>query len=197
MNMCKTALNIIIIENSFILYEGLVKALLQCGVKARITHAESVKEVEKALHHTVLNIIIINPASVQYNLKEFQCSRNTSHPSRWIGFVYQFFEEQLLANFDGLINVFDTPEKIEQTIQHVISAESENPSETNEKTLSEREIEVLQQLALGLSNKEIADKLSISINTAITHRKNISQKTGIKTVSGLTIYAVVNKYIAL
>ena len=63
--------------------------------------------------------------------------------------------------------------------------------------LSDRETEVLQLLARGLSNKEIADKLNISINTAITHRKNIRQKTGIKTVSGLTIYAVTNKLVTL
>ena len=39
-------------------------------------------------------------------------------------------------------------------------------------------------------NKEIADKLSISIYTVITHRKNITRKTGIKTVAGLTVYAL-------
>ena len=61
--------------------------------------------------------------------------------------------------------------------------------------LSERETDVLVHLASGKSNKEIADLLHISINTVITHRKNISQKTGIKTVSGLTIYAVVQKLI--
>jgi len=63
--------------------------------------------------------------------------------------------------------------------------------------LSEREIDILKLLTTGLANKEIADKLNISINTVMTHRKNISQKTGIKSVSGLTIYAVVKKLISL
>ncbi len=48
-----------------------------------------------------------------------------------------------------------------------------------------------------MANKLIADKLNISINTVITHRKNISQKTGIKSISGLTIYAVVKKLISI
>jgi len=61
----------------------------------------------------------------------------------------------------------------------------------------EREIDVLKLVATGLANKEIADKLNISIHTVITHRKNISQKIGIKSVSGLTIYAVVKKFISL
>ena len=47
----------------------------------------------------------------------------------------------------------------------------------------------------GLINKEIADKLNISLTTVITHRKNITEKLGIKSVSGLTIYAVMNGYI--
>lgn len=58
--------------------------------------------------------------------------------------------------------------------------------------LSLREIEVLQLLVKGLTNKEIADKLSISQTTVITHRKNIQEKTGIKSLSGLTVYAVLN-----
>ncbi len=61
--------------------------------------------------------------------------------------------------------------------------------------LSSREIEVLVLLTKGLINKEIADKLNISLTTVITHRKNITEKLGIKSVSGLTIYAVLNGYI--
>ena len=57
------------------------------------------------------------------------------------------------------------------------------------------EIEVLVLITKGLINKEIADKLNISLTTVITHRKNITEKLGIKSVSGLTIYAVMNGYI--
>ena len=62
------------------------------------------------------------------------------------------------------------------------------------KTLTDREIQVLRQIASGAINKEIADRLSISFNTVLTHRKNITAKTGIKTVSGLTFYAIINGY---
>ena len=61
--------------------------------------------------------------------------------------------------------------------------------------LSEREKEILVSVAQGLLNKEIADKHHISINTVITHRKNITRKTGIKTVPGLTVYAILNNLI--
>lgn len=58
--------------------------------------------------------------------------------------------------------------------------------------LSDREKEILVSVAKGLINKEIAEKHNISINTVITHRKNITRKTGIKTVAGLTVYAILN-----
>ena len=61
--------------------------------------------------------------------------------------------------------------------------------------LSMREIEVLSLVARGFINKEIADKLNISLTTVITHRKNITKKLGIKSVSGLTIYAVMRGYV--
>lgn len=61
--------------------------------------------------------------------------------------------------------------------------------------LSAREIEVLVLITKGYINKEIADRLNISLTTVISHRKNITEKLGIKSVSGLTIYAVMNGYI--
>jgi len=61
--------------------------------------------------------------------------------------------------------------------------------------ISKREADILKNIALGYSNKEIGDKLFISTHTVVTHRKNITRKLGIKTVPGLTIYAILNKLI--
>lgn len=64
------------------------------------------------------------------------------------------------------------------------------------KDLSSRENDVLQLIVKGSTNKDIADKLNISLNTVLTHRKNITAKLGIKTVSGLTFYAIMNGLIS-
>ncbi|MBQ9603233.1 MAG: LuxR family transcriptional regulator [Paludibacteraceae bacterium] len=63
--------------------------------------------------------------------------------------------------------------------------------------LSEREKDVLIQVVKGLSNKEIADVLCISMHTVISHRKNIARKLNIHSTAGLTIYAIVNKLVDL
>ncbi|HDR53015.1 MAG TPA: response regulator transcription factor [Mariniphaga anaerophila] len=69
------------------------------------------------------------------------------------------------------------------------------PKTIDSEELTAREKEVLKLVALGHSNKVIAEKLFISIHTVISHRKNITDKTGIKSISGLTVYAILNNLI--
>ena len=64
-----------------------------------------------------------------------------------------------------------------------------------DETLSDREKDVIVSLVQGMSNKEIADHLCISVNTVITHRRNIARKLQIHSPAGLTIYAIVNNLV--
>ena len=70
----------------------------------------------------------------------------------------------------------------------------ENGGDT-ENELSQREMEVLKAISKGYTSKQVAEELHLSVHTVITHRKNITRKTGIKTVSGLTLYALLNHLI--
>lgn len=70
---------------------------------------------------------------------------------------------------------------------------NQNPG--GQETLSDREKDVIVSLVQGMTNKEIADHLCISINTVITHRRNIARKLQIHSPAGLTIYAIVNKLV--
>ena len=69
------------------------------------------------------------------------------------------------------------------------------PQILQQKILSDREIEVMSLIVQGYINKEIADQLNIGLSTVITHRKNIMEKLGMKSVSALTIYAVMHGYV--
>ena len=69
------------------------------------------------------------------------------------------------------------------------------PEMLQRKVLSDREIEVMSLIVQGYINKEIADRLNIGLATVITHRKNIMDKLGLKSVSALTIYAVMHGYV--
>ena len=105
-----------------------------------------------------------------------------------------------------VLNIYESEEKLVKNILKLHQHAHHNgypvkdmppmiPAEHPQVLLSAREIEVLVLITKGLINKEIADKLNISLTTVITHRKNITEKLGIKSVSGLTIYAVMNGYI--
>lgn len=69
------------------------------------------------------------------------------------------------------------------------------PQILQQNVLTAREIEVMVLIVQGYINKEIADRLCIALSTVITHRKNIMDKLGVKSVSALTIYAVMHGYI--
>lgn len=80
--------------------------------------------------------------------------------------------------------------------KELIDSDSLSVQTEKNMPISQRELDVLRLVALGCINKEIADKLNISLNTVLTHRKNLTAKLGIKTVSGLTFYCISNGYIS-
>jgi DNA-binding CsgD family transcriptional regulator len=79
---------------------------------------------------------------------------------------------------------------------HSLISTDKQPKPDSRQPISQRELEVLKLVALGLLNKEIADKLNISLNTVLSHRKNITSKLGIKTVSGLAFYCLSHGYLS-
>ena len=111
--------------------------------------------------------------------------------------VKDIFRGQSISNIEFKINIFaDTNEIIEQ-LQSFFESACQRLSNEYHTNLTPREIEVLQLIAQGFINKEIANRLNISFNTVLTHRKNITAKLGIKTVSGLSFYAMMNGYVKI
>jgi DNA-binding CsgD family transcriptional regulator len=94
--------------------------------------------------------------------------------------------------FDGFIGINDSMETINRIADDYLSRKAALKSDNQ---LSTRETEVLTLVARGLSNKQIADQLFISIHTVITHRKNLTFKLGIKSIPGLTLYAALNNLV--
>ncbi len=95
------------------------------------------------------------------------------------------------------MSIYDSRSVLINKIEACLEAIKKSKDNNDAEELSERERIILQYVALGHTNKEIAEKAYISTHTVISHRKNITRKLGIKTVSGLTVYAILNNIIKM
>lgn len=112
-------------------------------------------------------------------------------------------ERDLMSHFDVENSLFvPAVERLENSLRtSLVTAEPAGGDEEAEnpqlEALGEREKEIIRCVARGLSNKEIADELCLSVHTVATHRRNISSKLGIHSSAGLTIFAILNKLVNL
>ena len=194
--MKTTKINIIIAEPFPVIYEGLYHILSSSRNNYVILKATGLNEIQHIHVGTPIDIVLMNPVLVQNNIESFNRLKSAMDQTKWIGLVYAYYTPQLLSMFNGVIQISDPTNVILSTVQKYIVSEQLTDTST-QQLLSEREIDVLKLLVTGNSNKEIADQLFISAHTVISHRKNISLKTGIKSLSGLTIYAVIQNIISI
>ncbi len=195
--MVKNLIHIAILEPSHIIYEGLANILLRSEHHFQIYRLDNMDELEHPAFKDKTDAIILNPAQVQHDIRQFNQLKRLHPQFKWTGLIYSYFDKEAISLFDSIINITDTPETIVNTIYKQSQLTANNIESAITEQITERELDVLLQLVHGLSNKEIADKLNISIHTVASHRKNIIQKTGIKSQAGLTIYAISNKFISL
>lgn len=195
MNPCR--INIALVEPSQIVSEGLTNILLKAETHNHVFRFDNLDEMLAAVSTLGISLAIINPSLIKNNVPEFIRKRSQNQSIPWVGILYSLPEREILPLFDATIHITDTPVQIADTIHHLVMNHCHCANSQQCESLTIRETEILRQITLGLSNKEIADKLNISIHTVVSHRKNIICKTGIKSQAGLTIYAISNKIIAL
>ncbi len=187
---------IVIIEPSMIVFEGMQTIIERIHLSKTIYHFTELDNIVQKMNNIRPDIIIVNTAvfgfhkhlSIKNIFKDFS---NTTI----IAFVSQYSDSQFLKQFDEIIDIYDDTQTITQKLRQVIEPSDSESVDNDTTELSEREREVLIAIVKGLINKEIASKLNISIHTVMSHRKNITRKTGIKSVSGLTVYALLNNLI--
>lgn len=140
------------------------------------------------------DIIIINPSVIDYNDRLDIRSYFGGTNAAIIALTHNNHEESVLRQYDECLGIYDNSARIIQKLKNALEQNAQIPkSDINE--LSSRERDILAAVAKGKTNKEIADEFNISVYTVISHRRNISQKLGINSIPGLTVYAIMNKLI--
>lgn len=143
---------------------------------------------------TDADIIIVNPAVIDYNDRLDIRSCLGAGNAAIVALTHSSYEESVLRQYDECIGIYDNSPRIIQKLKSAMEENAQSPkSDINE--LSGRERDILAAVAKGLTNKEIADEFNISVYTVISHRRNISQKLGINSIPGLTVYAIMNKLV--
>lgn len=188
---------IAIIEPAPLLVSG-IKSLLEDSIEYEIAFVfNTLQGYEIRAQHIQVDIVIVSPQLFDYNTR---CSiRNVltlSEGTALVGLTSAYVDEKTFKQFDAVIDIFDDIQSIAQKLQTALRQHTDSTESPDNYNLSDREKEILVAVAKGLTNKEIADAHLISVNTVITHRKNIAKKTGIKSVSGLTVYALLNNLIS-
>lgn len=191
-------LKVLVASSSVIIRSGLSSVL-------RRLHELNIQPVEisstEMLEHYVTlhtpDIIMIDPTfGGWFDLAEFKEAYNKLTGVKFVAVIACVIDSMQLKDYNERIALYDSVEVIAEKLNGLMKTEDEM-QDSDAEPLSQREKEIITYVVKGLTNKEIADNLCLSVHTVITHRRNIARKLQIHSPAGLTIYAIVNKLVEL
>lgn len=210
---------IIIVDDHMIFRQGLKSLITSENIASVIGEASNGKEFLELIAHLRPDLVLMNIDMPHMNgMEATQKALDIIPDLRIIAFTMFSDEEYYYKMIDlgvkGFILKSSGINELEKAIKEVMMGESyfsnevlrkiisnlgrKNSNKTNENAnLTTRELEVLQQICLGLNNDEIAQKLFISPKTIKSHRSNLLEKTGCKNTPALILLAIKNKWVEL
>lgn len=190
-------IKIAVAEPSLIIRNGMLSVLKWLsGLNIQIVEIPDVPKLDMILRMQHPDILIINPMLLGvFSLQQIKGDVEF-RKLKCVALQISLTDREAMKDYDQTISVYDTAEQIKEKIQQLQADLSEGDEEPTEQ-LSTREKEIIVCVVKGMTNKQVADQLCLSIHTVITHRRNIAAKLQIHSSAGLTIYAIVNKLVEL
>ncbi len=188
----------IVAEKSYLIRKGIVSIINRIEKASVICELEDIRLINSEIskhnpHFIVISISLFEESekflnsNVKFNISGKGIAISSLHD----------IEKTLDSKFKEIIYVSDKKEVIFSKLNNIIRESTLSDSKIITNELSKREKSILKMVAKGHTTKEIAEKFFLSAHTVITHRKNITAKLGIKTISGLTVYAILNNIIRI
>lgn len=189
-------IHIAIAESSVIVRLGLVAVLKRIPTfSVQCIEISTQEALQHCMEAHAPEILIVNPQfEGWFQLEAFKNTYNTGE-MKVMALVSSMVDSNQLKDYDETINLFDDLDNIDKKLAQILNVLNED--DNDQDALSQREKEIIGCVVKGMTNKEIADQLFISVHTVITHRRNITRKLQIHSAAGLTIYAIVNKLVDL
>ncbi|GAB6008386.1 response regulator transcription factor [Dysgonomonas reticulitermitis] len=191
--MSNTKKVLAVAETSYIIRKGLVYVLSQLSSVGKVVELREMENISYQIDILQPDAVLINPMLLGHTRQDIRQQLNLGKQTAIIALVYNLIDEQFYRSYDAIIRINDSESKIENTLLNCLNKDQDSSGDQEE--LSDREKEILISVVKGMSNKEIAEYHNISIHTAITHRRNITRKLKVHSISGLTIYAIINKLV--
>ncbi len=193
-----TPLKIVIAESSVIIRSGLAVVLRRLpNLSVQPVEIATPESLTHYMQMHTPNIVIANPNfGGWFDLTTFKAAHEKSG-IRYMALISSVTDPNMLKAYDGHFSICDDLDTIAAQINQILHTEEPEEENGEQDVLSQREKEIVTCVVKGMTNKAIADKLFLSIHTIITHRRNIARKLQIHSPAGLTIYAIVNKLVAL
>ncbi|MBO5863153.1 MAG: response regulator transcription factor [Paludibacteraceae bacterium] len=187
-------IHIAIVEPSVIIRNGIVSVLKRLNLDIDIVEISDMPQLQSLLEKHNPDVVIIDPTQIgMISLQHIK--ENLSGSKKFIALQSNLADASALKGYDEFISLYDSAEQIKAKVESIISENKQDDSDKQE--LSQREKEIVSCIVKGLTNKQIAEVLHLSVHTVMTHRRNISGKLQIHSSAGLAIYAIVNKLVSL
>ena len=191
-------LTIAVADTSVIIRNGLVSLLRHLnGIRVQIIDIATADSLHEILTLHKPDILIVNPLLIGYFSLQQMKETCKCLNMKCIALVSTIMDQLLLRQYDEQISLYDTSEDLYKKIERLQALSIEVTVSEEQQSLSAREKEIVICVVKGMTNREIADKLFLSTHTVVTHRRNIARKLQIRSASGLTVYAIVNKLVEL
>lgn len=189
-------IHIAVADTSIIVRSGLVAVLKRLpDLNIQTIEVTSKEGLQHCMEAHCPDILIVSPLfEGWFDLDSFKQIYGQQE-LKVVALVSVVMDANQLRGYDEQINLFDDVDKLTQKVASLRNVAADDENELD--ALSQREKEIIGCIVRGMTNKEIAEKLFISVHTVITHRRNITRKLQIHSAAGLTIYAIVNKLVEL
>lgn len=180
-----------------IIENGIIGMLDKMRSQTCSVHRMDLANIKEQTSRFRPSIIIVDSACSDIATIQALRASSAKTPVKIIGIQHCALPQDRQSLFDAIISIYDPMAVVESTIIRLSTSEEDENDEEESKSLSQREKDVVIGITKGLSNKEIASQMNVSVNTVMTHRRNISAKLKIHSPAGITIYAIVSKLIKL
>lgn len=188
-------IHVAIAEPSEILRAGMIEVLKRIGgLDIYLIEIADLNSLECSLRNLSPALLIVNPTATNPAMIRKIRTLAYNNKMKTMALLHSLTDRHTLDHYDESVSIYDSTEHIQSKIVKLLDLKEES---NKPRELSNREKDIIAEVAKGLTNKQIADKLFISVHTVMTHRKNIANKLQIHSPSGLTVYAILNNLVDL